>query len=250
MAKQAWRILNFPDSLFARLFKSRYFENGNFLTAKNGPRPSYAWRSIQFGKELLRQGLRKHIGNGKTVSVWSELWIEGEVRRAPLMKNILVDLELKVSDLIDFQNLSWYLDKLQDLFFVEDISSILAMKTVFDQEDYWVWLHNKHGSYSVKSGYWFINSFRRREEIREAEARPSLNDLKAEVWKIQPAPKIKTFIWRAVGNAIALGELLVKRGIKLDPVCQACGFRVNQLITLFFNARLQDRYGLWLMYRS
>lgn len=225
LAKQAWRILNYPDSLFARLFKSRYFEHTDFLSARNGPRPSYAWRSIQFGKELLSMGLRKHVGNGKTISVWVDRWIEGDVRRAPLMKNILVDLELKVSDLVDIQNRWWNLDKLHELFFEEDITRILSMKVPFDQEDYWVWLHNRNGSYSVRSGYWFINSLVRREEIREAEARPSLNELKVEVWKLPTAPKIKTFIWRALSNAIPVGELLVKRGIKMDPVCQACGFQ-------------------------
>ncbi|KAG2313170.1 hypothetical protein Bca52824_024727 [Brassica carinata] len=202
-----------------------------FLTAKIGARPSYAWRSIQFGKELLIQGLRKHIGNGKTVSVWSERWIEGETRRAPLMKNVLVDLELKVSDLIDFQNRSWYLDKLQDLFYEEDINSILAMKT--------------HGGYSVKSGYWFINTFLRRDEIREAEARPCLNALKAEVWKIQTAPKIKTFIWRAVSNAIPVGELLVKRGVKMDPVCQACGYQGESINHIIFQCSVARQ--VWAM---
>lgn len=59
------------------------------------------------------------------------------------MKNIFVDLELKVCDLIDFQNKCWNIDKLQELFFEENISRILEMKTIFDQEDYWVWLHNK-----------------------------------------------------------------------------------------------------------
>lgn len=98
--------------------------------------------------------------------------------------------------------------------------------------------HNRHGCYSVKFGYWFINSLVRREEIREAEARPSLNELKVKVWKIPTAPKIKTFIWRAVSNAIPVGELLVKRGIKMDPV--ACGFQgesINHIIFQFSVAR-------------
>lgn len=86
----------------------------------------------------MSQGLRKHVGNSRTVSVWIDRWIEGDVRRTPLMKNIFVDLELKVCDLIDFQNKRWNLDKLQELFYEEDRSRILAMKTVFDQEDYWV----------------------------------------------------------------------------------------------------------------
>ena len=70
LAKQAWRILNEPKSIFARVFKSRYFPFGEFLAASNGPRPSYAWRSIQFVKELLVMGIKKKIGNGKTMSVW------------------------------------------------------------------------------------------------------------------------------------------------------------------------------------
>lgn len=72
LAKQPWQILNDHESLFARFFKSRYFNFSNFLSAKNGPRPSYAWRSIQFGKELLTQGLRKHLGDGRSVFVWTE----------------------------------------------------------------------------------------------------------------------------------------------------------------------------------
>lgn len=235
LAKQAWRILSHPESLFSRLFKSRYFENTDFLNAKNGPRPSYAWRSIQFGKDLLVQGPRKHIGNEYTVSVWVDSWIEGDVRRRPLMKNIFVDLLLKVSDLIDHRNNCWNLEILNELFCEEDIRRILPMKVASSQDDYWVWLHNKNGSYSVKSCYWFINSWSRREDIREAEARPSVNELKSSVWKIATAPKIKTFLWRAVSNAISVGEILVKRGIRMDPCCQACGFQGESINHILFD---------------
>ena len=194
LAKQAWRILNQLESLFARVFKSRYFVDFDFLSAKNGPRPSYAWRSIQWSKELLSQGLRKDLGDGRSVYVWTDAWIEGNERRRPLMKNIFVDIMLKVSDLIDFQNKCWDLEKLEELFYDEDIRSILATKIAFNEGDYWVWLHNRNGNYSVKSRYWFINSYLRRLDNMEAEARPSLNDLKVEAWKIATAPKIKNFL--------------------------------------------------------
>ena len=155
LAKQAWRILNEPESLFAKVFKSRYFPSSEFLAASNGPRPSYAWRSIQFGKELLVMGIKKKIGNGKTVSVWVDAWIEGEMMRRPLMKNIFVDLLLCVDKLIDEENRCWNLNILHDLFFEEDVTRIMAMKPVFEGDDFWVWQHNKHGSYSV--GYWLKN---------------------------------------------------------------------------------------------
>lgn len=234
LAKQAWRILNDPGSLFASVFKSRYFPHGEFLSAKNGPRPSYAWRSIQFGKELLILGITKKIGNGRTVSVWVDAWIEGEMMRRPLMKNIFVDLLLCVDKLIDQETRCWNLNTLHELFYEEDVVRIVAMKPVFEEDDFWVWKYNKHGGYSVKSGYWLKNRLTRSEEIREAQALPSLNGLKTEAWNLKAPPKIKTFFWRALSNAISAGELLVKRGIKMDPCCQACGFQGESINHILF----------------
>ncbi|KAG2299108.1 hypothetical protein Bca52824_035580 [Brassica carinata] len=118
------------------------------------------------------------MGDGRSIFVWTERWIDGAEKRNPLMKNILVDLELRVSDLIDHQNKCWNMEKLEELFYDEDIRRILEMRTTFNQKDYWVWLHNRNGSYSAKSGYWFINFFMRGQEIQEEEARPSLNVIK------------------------------------------------------------------------
>lgn len=108
------------------------------------------------------------------------------------------------------------------------------MKPVFEEDDYWVWQHNKHGGYSVKSGYWLKTRVTRMEEIRDAEALPSVNGLKSEAWKLKAPPKIKTFFWRALSNAISVGELLVKRGIKMDSCCQACGFEGESINHILF----------------
>ena len=81
-------------------------------------------------------GIKKKIRNGKTVSVWVDAWIEGEVIRRPLMKNIFLDLLLCVDKLIDKENRCWNLNTLHDLFFEEDVIRILAMKPVYEEEDF------------------------------------------------------------------------------------------------------------------
>lgn len=150
------------------------------------------------------------------------------------MKNIFVDILMCIDKLMDQESKFWNLNTLLDLFYEDDVTRILKMKPVFEEDDYWVWQHNKHGCYSFKSGYWLKNILIRSNEIREAEALPSLNVLKSENWKLKAPPKIKTFFWRALSNAIATGELLVKRGIKMDPQCQACGFQGESVNHLLF----------------
>lgn len=56
LGKQAWRILNFPYCLLARLLKSRYFTHGDFLQSAEGSRPSSGWKSIIHGKVSFMVG--------------------------------------------------------------------------------------------------------------------------------------------------------------------------------------------------
>lgn len=72
LAKQAWRLIQNPTCLFTRFFKSKYFDDEYFLEAEVGVRPSYAWRNILHGRELVMKGLRKEVGNGDSISVWMD----------------------------------------------------------------------------------------------------------------------------------------------------------------------------------
>lgn len=66
-----------------------------------GYRPSYAWCSILFGRELLKKGLIKSVGDGQNTRVWSEKWILDPLPRRPVNKQSLIDLKLRLSQLID-----------------------------------------------------------------------------------------------------------------------------------------------------
>ncbi|KAL9670549.1 hypothetical protein QQ045_008102 [Rhodiola kirilowii] len=56
LAKQAWRIYTQPDLLVSRIYKAKYCHNSDMLFCNVGYRPSYCWRSIVKGFEVLRTG--------------------------------------------------------------------------------------------------------------------------------------------------------------------------------------------------
>lgn len=64
LSKQAWKVVQQPECLLARFLKSTYFNNGTFLEAPTGVRPSFAWRSLLHGRDLLVKGLKRHVDDG------------------------------------------------------------------------------------------------------------------------------------------------------------------------------------------
>lgn len=63
LAKQVWRIIQMPNSLVARILKSRYFKNVDIMDAGLGSNPSYIWRSLLWGRDLIQKGLCWRVGN-------------------------------------------------------------------------------------------------------------------------------------------------------------------------------------------
>lgn len=72
LAKQPWRLLTDPSSLCSRVLKWRYFRNVDFMCATCPRRGSFTWRSILFGRELLKQGIIWRIGDGTKVNAWAD----------------------------------------------------------------------------------------------------------------------------------------------------------------------------------
>lgn len=81
-----------------------YFAQDDFIQATTGTRSSFAWTSILWSRELLVKGLSKMIVDGRSIRVWCDPWIDDGKLKIPLMKQILINIELRVSDLIDQSN--------------------------------------------------------------------------------------------------------------------------------------------------
>lgn len=74
LGKTAWRVFNDDNSLLFQTLKGRYFPNCS-LDAWVGYNPSWGWRSLMEGRNLLEKGLRRKIGNGFQTHIWNDPWI-------------------------------------------------------------------------------------------------------------------------------------------------------------------------------
>jgi len=74
LAKQGWRLQQGRNSLFYLVYKNKYFPKYDFIHAKKGHHPSFAWRSIWAAQSLISEGVRWQVGNGKSISIWKDKW--------------------------------------------------------------------------------------------------------------------------------------------------------------------------------
>ena len=103
LGKHGWRFLTNPISLCARVLKGRYFPDTEFMQT-SAPKSAFAtWKAIVAGREALRPGLITRVGDGSSISIWTDKWIPGTISMTLVSRPPNTNL-LLVSELIDSQN--------------------------------------------------------------------------------------------------------------------------------------------------
>ncbi|KAL5568310.1 hypothetical protein UlMin_024885 [Ulmus minor] len=229
VAKQAWRILKYPQSLMSRVLKGKYFPNGNFLSAPCKQTASFIWKSIVWGRELLNKGLIWKIGNGLSVKAFSDPWIARPMSFKPVTKNPRMD----DPTIAEFLNpLGWNTQLLEENFWPIDIAEITNITVPRNREaDKLWWFFEKKGSYTVKSGYKLACDLN--NPISDSTSAGGSNWW-TTLWTLKLPPKIKFFLWRSCLNALPTKDNLVKRGIKTLQSCPRCGEVQESVIHVFF----------------
>lgn len=75
LERQGWRLIQKPNSLCARVLKSKYYPKGDLLDTVFASDASQAWRGIDHGLELLKKGLIWRVGNGKKIQIQRDQWV-------------------------------------------------------------------------------------------------------------------------------------------------------------------------------
>jgi hypothetical protein len=89
---------------------------------------------------------------------------------------------------------------------VREVECILSIPVIHIQlADSVFWHYNKHGRYSVKSGYWVAKNERRRV-IGAVQLGEDITQYWCHLWKLKVHPKMHHFLWRC-----SMGSYHVKK---------------------------------------
>ncbi|XP_048605758.1 uncharacterized protein LOC106359240 [Brassica napus] len=242
LGKQLWRIITQPDSLLARIFKSRYFRSSDPLNAPLESRPSYAWRSIHSAQHLIKQGAKVIIGNGENTNIWRERWLESspaspitQTSTVPEPIRHLLSMDMKVADLMMPCRREWNSNLINSIFPEGTRRKILSIHPQGPiGEDTYSWEYSKSGHYSVKSGYWVQTNIIAAANQRGTVDQPSLDDLYQRVWKYNTSPKVCHFLWRCISNSLPAAANMRSRHISKDGSCSRCGMESETVNHILF----------------
>ncbi|CAJ2667228.1 unnamed protein product, partial [Trifolium pratense] len=229
VAKQAWNIVQNPDSLAAKLVKARYFPRSSLLEASLGYNPSFAWRSIWKARQILLRGCRWRIGSGDRIRVMYDPWLRGKGDRwvsSPQGEDVY---HLVVKDLLLENYKAWDIAKIRNLFTGRAVDEIIATPLISSvKEDKVVWEEERNGCYSVKSGYNLAMKCIVRSDRHHVEG--NWND----IWKAQSPHKTRHLLWRLCRGCLPTRVRLRQRYVECELSCPVCNVEVEDDTHVFF----------------
>jgi hypothetical protein len=149
-ARQAWRLIQFPDSLCARLLKARYYPSCDLLDTAFIQNQSQSWQGVVHGLELLKRGVIWRIGLGTKVKIFRDNWLprsdgmKVEGRRNNSRRKW-------VSELINTTTRTWDKAVVRECCKARDTAAILSIKLPARAcDDFVAWSVESNGMLSVR----------------------------------------------------------------------------------------------------
>ena len=75
LMNQAWRLYSNLSSLWARVLKAKYFPHATLFTSPRTSKGSHIWTTLSLGVELILEGMRWVVGDGRTIRIWKDHWL-------------------------------------------------------------------------------------------------------------------------------------------------------------------------------
>jgi hypothetical protein len=240
LAKQVWRLIDEPNSLCAQVLRAKYYPSGDILKAGPKAGSSFTWQSIVAGIQTFKRGCIWRVGDGESISIWTDPWLHSSPNRkvmTPRGECILT----KVSELIDPTTGNWDQQLIHNIFHPIDVNRILQIPLNYNAfDDFLAWHGTRSGVFSVKSAYhveWKhqFNGVTCRSLITGTSLN---NPIWKILWKLQVPAKVKIYCWRIMHGIIPMKAILFNRHIGTSDRCPLCNNASEDILHLIFKCDL------------
>jgi hypothetical protein len=233
----AWRLAKEPQSQLAQILKAKYHHDTSIWRAKSNGSKSAFWTAVLKVRPLLVSAITYQIVDGNS-SVWSTPWFKGW---EGIYDNLIIQQQpfsypAQVKDLWITGQKCWNVNLINSLFSPVVSMSILQTPIIETAgQDILVWKLTPTGQFSPKSAYKHcFNNLQLPPSQRPKIVPPHVIALLDQVWKEkQMAPRIQTFAWRLLRNALSTGKRAGKYSKHISENCPYCG-KLEDEMHLFF----------------
>ena len=249
LARQAWRLLEFPDSLVAGVLKARYYPNGELFDTVFTGNPSSTWSAISHGLELLKKGLIWRVGNGRRIRVWRDSWVP-RLSHCKVLSPRHNCRVRRVSELIDEAG-QWKAELIRETFLPIDVDIILKLKPSRRlEDDVLAWQPESSGIFSVRSAYKLgLNDLSEQQDFAASSGCPDGADpCWTKIWKSSVPPKVKLFAWKAASNCLATEENKRRHNMQVTGLCNICKATVEDVAHALYAC--PHAHNLWMSMRQ
>ncbi|XP_038982920.1 uncharacterized protein LOC120110939 [Phoenix dactylifera] len=212
IARHAARFLLEPHSLWSQVMAARY-GRGGLEGVWRGRRVSFMWREI--GRYLLTASANTRwlIGDGRSIDVTSEPWVDTlPLRRWPIMVSIEAAEGLRVCDLLAAGGAEWDDARLRQLFGVHLAARIRSIPLPgCAGSDVRVWGTSSRAR--VRLGD--LTRVIQPEQDRGPDC--------AWIWRYGLHPRVALFLWKVFWDRLPTRVALSRRGWGIPAECGTCG---------------------------
>lgn len=230
LGMHCWNFIVNPQSLVARVFKSRYYPNEHLLHATRGGGSSYIWSGIYEAKEALCKGFRWVLGDGGTIIAHRDPWLRGKENLCVEDQDLNRFRTEKVNHYFRPNTKTWDEDRLRLDFNSSDAIAILGTRIPQNgKPDRLAWNASSDGHYSVKSAYHFWQN-QNTQALRTTQSGGW-----KRLWQIHVPHKVKKFLWRFCKNTLPVRTLLRTKGVMVPILCPLCNRDMVHKLHVFFD---------------
>jgi hypothetical protein len=233
LARQAWRLLDRPESLCAQIMKAKYYPNGELLDTSFPQLCSPCWRGIEHGLELLKKGVIWKIGDGKQINIWRSNWLPRDSGLKITGKRRSCRLKW-VHQLWHVSNSNWNIQLLERVFWAHDVEVIRKLKIPSGQfTDVLAWHYGKNGVFTVRSAYRLAIQLRAQEMNDAANSAYAMGERPVwrTIWSLPIPQKVRIFIWRAVMQGLETRETNLNASLRFRILVSTKPRRVHHRIS-------------------